>query len=272
MDYGYEDDNNLHVYTPERVPQVQPDAHIRPWTPPPRPSYMPQEEPPRQQQPPRQQPPPRNPDWSHYMTVSEEEVANPDELATKLAPTAPAQPHTPSPEEFMFAELKDLVLGSVQNVPHKDIAPPQRFDAYMTVSESEKAPPPAFVDAEIVAAVEEEEANASVMVVVADAAVAAAEEDDDDPVASADEEPVAAEVATTATVEVAATATVEVAATTAEAAATTAEEEKIDEYEEEQIDEYEVQEDINPYEQQEEINPYEQQLQHQEESYVDPLT
>lgn len=101
------------------------------------------------------------------MTVSEESVADPDELRTRLAPTAPRQPHTPSPEEFLFAEIKDLVFNdygggnTYGDDPwrrrQRDLARPGHFDEYMTVSEAYNAPPPPFVDAEIVVAEEEEE-------------------------------------------------------------------------------------------------------------------
>eukprot|EP00977_Amphora_coffeiformis_P018310 scaffold6387_cov171-Amphora_coffeaeformis.AAC.3 len=189
-DYTTAGNTNMYIYTPDIVPRVQPDSRIKEWIRPRQPSYMPDQEycptkknndnhyhhhqqPQQQQQqqypaqqsshPRRQQqqqpppPPPSQPDWSHYMTVSEEVLANPDEITKpKLAQTAPPQPTTPSPEEFLFAEIKDLVVRG-GNFVNKDMADPRKFHAYMTVSEPQPAPPAAFVDAEIVN--EEEEQN-----------------------------------------------------------------------------------------------------------------
>lgn len=163
----YEDDDaamgntNVYIYTPQVVtPRVQPDSRIKEWTHPRKPSYMPDHENNHhhqhhhQQEQQQQQPSPpprrrREPDWSHYMTVSEEVVTDPDEITKpRLTRTAPPQPSTPSPEEFLFAEIKDWVFrgGNVG----KDMADPTQFDAYMTVSDPQPGPPPAFVDAEIV--------------------------------------------------------------------------------------------------------------------------
>ena len=145
--YVDHDREDVPSYTPEVMPRV-PRRHerIKEWNPPSPPSYMPREEVVSQQQQQRTSTTttassPSSSSSSHesfdkYVTVSAQQwVRDPNELKPKLAPTAPVQPATPSAEEFTYATLKEFVTN-----PWCDMAAPEDFALYMTVTDEQEQP------------------------------------------------------------------------------------------------------------------------------------